>query len=364
MSNFEETLESTTFPLDAEVIATEIGVPVSNWPGNCAAIAKAIFDFFPIEGMKLCRGHIHARAHKDSVFRGEVHQHSWLELADGRILDPTRWTINSPHKPSIFLGLNSELEYDEYSQSLNDNVRLAQRSSISSLLSTNTDQMRGLLQKIGAAEWRILFEREKPESLGDSAVRRFGDVLMDLKAELPEKLENAAEIYGAFERCGLRGLLQIDKWVTVMEPEKVFVQSNRNFYYEAEEIPSEERTDAYILDRIFNKFLCVEDRGCESFERELEELGYSLEEFWDALNSFHKAIDRYDGDWSAPDFKYGVGTQEMNTIAVVCADLLGSGYGKSLEVERFARTYGWTPQKLNDVLSDFGNVVGYDLAFY
>lgn len=92
-------MSNPSFPMSAEDIAGQIGIPLQAWPGNCHAIATAILNTFPMQGLRLVRGHYTGYVSPKSVFRrGAPQQHSWLRLGDGRILDPTRWVFTAPER--------------------------------------------------------------------------------------------------------------------------------------------------------------------------------------------------------------------------------------------------------------------------
>jgi hypothetical protein len=81
--------------LDIEAVATEIGVPVSEWPGNCYAIASLMVD--KGYGGALRYGHWLGPVSEGSMFYGRVIvRHGWIEAGD-IVIDPTRWVFeNNP----------------------------------------------------------------------------------------------------------------------------------------------------------------------------------------------------------------------------------------------------------------------------
>ena len=117
------------FPLDPAVVAEEIGIPLREWPGNCHGVAEAILHALPVPGMRLVRGHYDGPVARTSVYRGGSgpQQHSWLRLADGRILDPTRWAMERPSAPAIYVGENDH--YDEAGAQLHQFLRGQPRPS-------------------------------------------------------------------------------------------------------------------------------------------------------------------------------------------------------------------------------------------
>ena len=76
------------------------------WIGSCYGVASGIVDKKLVRG-KAIYGHYRGPISKDSYWKdrrklGFVH-HGWIELPDGRILDPTRWVFEN-RKPYIYLG--------------------------------------------------------------------------------------------------------------------------------------------------------------------------------------------------------------------------------------------------------------------
>jgi hypothetical protein len=91
-----------------------IDVPTSHWPGNCYSIASAIVKAHLVKG-RAVHGHWLGPIAEDSFFadrRGlRFTGHGWIVLADGRVLDPTRWVFEAV-EPYLYLG-ESGPEYDE-----------------------------------------------------------------------------------------------------------------------------------------------------------------------------------------------------------------------------------------------------------
>ena len=74
-------------------IAETIGVPLADWPGQCAAIAhlfveNGIISSGPTERYGHYRGPV---AEGSLFFKRPIIQHGWLELYDESVLDPLRW---------------------------------------------------------------------------------------------------------------------------------------------------------------------------------------------------------------------------------------------------------------------------------
>lgn len=94
-----------------------IGIPVEQWAGNSYSIARAIVQAGLVEEFNgvAVYGHWGGGVHPDSFFAyREGHpfiQHGWINLEDGRVLDPTRWSFDAK-EPYLFIDHNSG-EYDE-----------------------------------------------------------------------------------------------------------------------------------------------------------------------------------------------------------------------------------------------------------
>lgn len=75
-------------------IAENIGLEVQQWHGKCYLVVFQMLNLDIIEG-DIATGFYH---------RGEyVTDHCWIKLPDGRICDPTRWTLDG-RKPHIYIG--------------------------------------------------------------------------------------------------------------------------------------------------------------------------------------------------------------------------------------------------------------------
>ena len=82
------------------------------------------------------------------------------------------------------------------------------------------------------------------------------------------------------------------------------------------------------------RFLSIEER--DGIERELEELGYWLDDLHEALNEMERVL-RVD-----PDLTW-MPRNERDVLSVVAADLLGAGFGGGSSGSNATRTAsGWT----------------------
>ncbi len=331
-----------TFPFDVPVLADLIDIPVEKWPGNCHAIATAILHMVPVEGMKLCRGHYSGFISSKSVYTKGPQQHSWLELKDGRILDPTRWAMESPDSPDIYLGENDG--YDAYGAQLN--------STTPPMFGTPGEHLIPIIKRLSSKQFTGIFATSnKPDEENISAWRRLASNLHYNLKTVPENLDNAQKLYESLNEAGLKYLIQLDMWVDVMTPESVTCNPNSNRFFEVPE--REPMADTEIMLKIFDRFMCIEDRP--NLESELEEIGYTLQgDLWDALNNL--------AHYKKEGFDY-IPSRLADTLSVIASEVLGKGFGKSLEVERFAKSLGWSRSDLDQKLQEFGKKASYDLSW-
>lgn len=339
------------FPLDPQAIAKEIEIPLERWPGNCHGIAEEILRKMPIEGMRLTRGHFDGHVSRDSIYRGGAQQHSWLTLADGRILDPTRWAMESPHRPFIYLGESDH--YDEAGLVLRARGRAAFAGSLAAIGRERPGAV--LARKLNASDRSFVEDLFAAADipLGDEIRPSDVDHLLSDLADPVEYHEDPERLYRAARAAGLGAMIPADLQMRVLDPEQVMPARGVNFFYDAP--PGEDLSEMQALFRVFARFLSIEERG-DRFERELEELGYGLEEFWNALNEMERCL-KVD-----PDLSW-MPSEARNTIAIVGGDYLGAGFGQELRVERYAASLGLDRAALHRAIVRFAEPAGYDFGW-
>ena len=344
------------FPMEPQDLAREIDIPLVNWAGNCHGIAEAVLRRTPVAGMRLVRGHFLGRIHRDSPYRGSPQQHSWLELEDGRILDPTRWAMTCPDKPYIFLGPDEELDYDEGGLMLRAKGRPAKMSSA---LLSGQDMLaphRVILERLSdqdAQDVRDMYHAGGLSAPEDTPKIHDAERLLDRLSDPVEYFLTPEPFFRAVRDMGLGAFVPIDIMTRVLEPEKVTVDRGANLLYEVE--PAPELTDHQRLFKIFCKFLSIEHRDLR-IEDELEELGFTLDELHDLLNGYERSL------VLDPEDPY-ISRMDRGCLAVIAGDLLGRGFGAELQVERYAKSIGMDRQRLHHVLVRFGEDAGYDLPW-
>lgn len=93
--------------LDVNSVSETIGMPIENWRGKCHEVAGLLLKHRVVRG-KLRYGHWTGPVVEGSKFdyypNGLV-RHGWIELADGTIVDPTRFDFEQK-PPYIYVGEN------------------------------------------------------------------------------------------------------------------------------------------------------------------------------------------------------------------------------------------------------------------
>ncbi|MCE6959291.1 hypothetical protein LAZ40_09520 [Cereibacter sphaeroides] len=342
-------MTEATFPLDPEVVAAGIGLPLDRWPGNCHGVAEAILHRMPIEGMRLVRGHYDGFIGRKSVYRGGVQQHSWLELADGRILDPTRWAMETPGRPAIYLGVSDH--YDEAGLELRARMRPGTMMSAFLAGTSGNGPAEAILRRL---------EKADPDRLDDllrasGLASRAGAPLTAATAEAInhrlftpiEQLADPRRFHEAARDLGLGALVPLDISRRVLQPELVSVPRGTNFFWQAP--PAEDRSEMQKLFAVFAHFLVIERR--DRLETELEEMGYDLDTFYAAMNRVEDWLKIFPDPPRLP-------CPEGAVLAHAALDLLGQGYGMELRVERFARSVGLDRNALHRACMAFGDLEG------
>jgi len=340
----------TPFPLEPARLADEIGMPVDTWPGNCHGVAQAVLDFVPVAGMRLARGHFHGHISRKSVYRGTFSQHSWLVAQDGRILDPTRWAMERPDAPFIYLGVNDV--YDEAGLQLAAKTWYPVLSNepcghTKALARLSNDTRRRIAQALGTSAPDCADPHER-------SMRRFGEALAFALRKPPSHI-NAEALYQALEVAGLKSLIRLDLWHLVMAPEKITRSRpvNRSFLLPHASRPA----SGELFFELLSRFVSIEARE-NSLESELAEIGYSVEDLWDALNDFERHLKFAENKniEALPRFLF-------DALCVIAGDCLGRGRGVDIEIERYAESRGYTRTQLDHVLVAVGKKVGYDLSW-
>lgn len=348
-SSFDAPLADSAFPLDPEDLAALIGIPLADWPGNCHGIAEAVLRRAPVDGMRLTRGHWHGYISRNSIFGArDFTQHSWLVLADGRILDPTRWTLEDPKRPAIYLGVNDH--YDEAGLQLRQ-----QQPPVFFNAPPNPFQilLARIPQELCHALSSALGSDHTPGTT-DPEHRWLADALARAMKSDPDRLHDADRLYSLMAEAGMQAMIPIDLWRRVMEPE-VLMHRGANRSYTLPAAPALRAIEVFF--DLMTAFVCIEERELQ-LEEELAEIGYTLDDLHSALNALDDLLK------SCPEMEIeAVPRFYLDSLCVIAGDILGKGFGTALRVERRAASRGYRVTDLDALMRRIGARVGYDLSW-
>lgn len=107
--------DAYALPLDAlkevEEVAKLIGIPHKEWAGHCMVIANACVQKGIVQG-RVVYGCWLGETHANSRFAKRLFcHHSWVEMENGKIFDPTQWCFGAMRYPYLYLG-ERLAEYD------------------------------------------------------------------------------------------------------------------------------------------------------------------------------------------------------------------------------------------------------------
>jgi hypothetical protein len=288
--------------------------------------------------MRVMRGHYDGPVHPRSPFSRGLQQHSWLELEDGRILDPTRWTLDRPHAPYIYLGVCDH--YDAGGRAL-------AAAMPPPFPGTGPDFSDRIARLSEAARGRLAAALESGTRAPDQLWARLRDALrID-----PAQLNEPATIYEMARELGLKALIPFDSWQRVMEPEALACNpgSNRFFTLPPISVPKPRQ----LVGELLARFVSIEERDLR-LEDELAEYGISLDAYHDALN---RLID-------GPEWPLNLlPLEDQYILGVAMTDILGQGFGTALRVERHARSRGYCRESLDAALREVGKAFGIDAGW-
>lgn len=189
--------------LDAEKVAERIGVSLSDWPGNCYAIACKMVKSKMVKG-RPAYGNYHGPIDPESRFaRKTIVRHGWIERPDGMIVDPTRWVFECV-EPYIYVGLPS-MEYDEGANLLR--ARFARPAPMfdpnKQVIAIPEGEARELMcGLLGMSEVRPAINTEQAFWLGNMTIQALGN--------------HAKLVYQTLEAMGLKVFVPIDNYERAM----------------------------------------------------------------------------------------------------------------------------------------------------
>ena len=189
--------------LDAGKVAERIGVSLSDWPGNCYAIACKLVKSKMVKG-RPAYGNYHGPIDPASRFASKVIvRHGWIERPDGMIVDPTCWVFECV-EPYIYVGLPS-MEYDEGANLLR--ARFARPAPMfdpnKQLIAIPEGEARELMcGLLGMSEVRPAINTEQAFWLGNMTIQALGN--------------HAKLVYQTLEAMGLKVFVPIDNYERAM----------------------------------------------------------------------------------------------------------------------------------------------------
>ncbi len=103
--------------LSISQVEKAIGIPAKDWEGNCYGVACLILKHKLVQGSPvygLYLGEINPDGYWESRSGSPAVHHGWIDLKDGGILDPTRWSFEAVN-PYLFYSRDASLEeYDAW----------------------------------------------------------------------------------------------------------------------------------------------------------------------------------------------------------------------------------------------------------
>jgi hypothetical protein len=327
-----------SFPLDPQALALEIEIPLKDWPLNCHRIACAVRDLVPVEGMRVVRGHYDGPIANSSAYRGGLQQHSWLELADGRVLDPTRWAMQSPSKPFIYLGV-----CDHY----DDGGRAMSAGMPPPFPGTGPD-FSDRIEALSAARKNDLAQALRTSS---TLPRHLSDALVRTLKYDPTEIEDPHSLYTITQEMGLKAMIPLDSWQRIKEPEKIYCRAGGNRYFTLP--PVEDISARDLIARLLVRFVSIEERG-DRLESELAEHDITLDQYHDALNEMV--------DYPHMPLRI-LQLEHQFVLGIALMDILGQGFGNTLRIERYARSLGFDREGLHAAMLEVTGAFGLDVGW-
>jgi len=108
----ESVVEKTYPTYKVSDVEKKIKVGAIDWGGNCYGIASLCLKHKVVKG-KLRYGHWTGPIDRASRFARNINlgfaHHGWVELEDGSIFDPTRWSFENV-RPYIYVGVNDHYD--------------------------------------------------------------------------------------------------------------------------------------------------------------------------------------------------------------------------------------------------------------
>lgn len=203
-------------------VAQAIGLPLSQWPGNCYAVAVQMNEKLGL-GLIACYGPFSGWVARESRFAQRmaalgVVNHGWLATKAGVIVDPTRWVFENT-EPAIHIGIDSEHEYERGG---NTALRRLLGERPRPDFNPAKSGLRYLPQGDGADDvaiaWVLAQLQESPQRPARAVTVQ---ELFWLCNSNPVDLASvegpmARRFYEIAQRLGMRALIPIENWAMVM----------------------------------------------------------------------------------------------------------------------------------------------------
>jgi len=96
-----------------DALVKRMGGPPAAWAGRCHEAAFALvaeLEEMGVEGAALRRGYFIGRTKPGALFHERPVQHSWVELADGQVCDPTRFAFTLDEMWPLWIGPADEYD--------------------------------------------------------------------------------------------------------------------------------------------------------------------------------------------------------------------------------------------------------------
>lgn len=96
-----------------DALVKRMGASPAQWAGRCHEAAFALvaeLEEMGVEGAVLRRGYFIGRTKPGALFHDRPVQHSWVELADGQVCDPTRFAFTLDEVWPLWVGPADEYD--------------------------------------------------------------------------------------------------------------------------------------------------------------------------------------------------------------------------------------------------------------
>jgi hypothetical protein len=189
---------------DIKEVAEKIGIPVSEWGGNCYGIACACVEKGVVKG-KARYGQFHGYIARTGRFAGrQVNQHGWVEMENGKIFDPTRWAFEDT-TPYIYVG-DSLDDYDMGANKLKKMMNI--RSSTAPEYNEKSLQVKLASDKKTLKDIKeLLNDKRKGNTFSINQLHWLSGI-----NPLESDFDFAKRIFNALKDSGQGGLIPIDNY--------------------------------------------------------------------------------------------------------------------------------------------------------